>query len=315
MTEEEILRLLRQKLIPQHREVICGVGDDCAVLESDSFWELITTDTMVEGVHFDFAYFSPYELGRKLAVVNLSDIAAMGGEPFCALLNLSLPRAVRPEIESFFQGLKERLAEFGAELIGGDITRNKCGWHLSLTIMGKAPKGGVVFRKGAKEGDLLYVSRALGGAAAALELFQKGIEPPPSLKKAHVDPDPEIELGKMLARNGLASAMMDISDGLLLDLARLCEANNLGAELYASKIPVFQELENLPLEKDPLHYALSGGEDFALLFSVPPQREKLLNICKRTLFCIGRLISEKGLFLIGEKERKEVSPQGFDHFA
>ncbi|WP_457755774.1 thiamine-phosphate kinase [Thermodesulfatator indicus] len=317
MTEEEILAFFRKKSKPVHREVICGIGDDCAVISRGSFWELLTTDTMVENVHFDFAYFDPYFVGRKLAAVNLSDIAAMGGEPAYALLNLSVPGISERELPLFWEGITTKLANYGAEVIGGDVTRNPERWHLTLTLIGHAPSGGVIFRQGARPGDLIFVSRPLGASAGALELWQKGFEPPESLKRAHLDPEPEIRLGKVLAQENLASAMMDISDGLLLDLARLCRANSLGAEIEAEKIPVHEALNEVSLSQEPIFYALSGGEDFALLFTVPPEKERFLRLKlgSQRLFQIGYIIEEQIIYLIKNGQKEKVSPSGFDHFA
>ena len=315
MTEEELLALLARKLTPHAREVICGVGDDCAVLEAGDHWLLLTVDTLVEEVHFSWRYFTPYELGRKLAAVNLSDIAAMGGRPTFALLSLSAPRLEEEETKALFEGVLSRLSPFGAELIGGDVTRSPEGWVLSLTLLGRTAKGAAVFRNGANPGDLVFVSRPLGASAAALALWQKGIEPPADLKKAHLDPEPEVELGLLLAENGLASAMIDVSDGLLLDLNRLCEASGVGAELEVEKIPLAQGLTDLPLD-DPYALALSGGEDFALLFTVPEEKARILErLSPKPLYQVGRIIPQKGLFLLKRGQRKKVSPRGFDHFA
>ncbi|OAG28278.1 thiamine-phosphate kinase [Thermodesulfatator autotrophicus] len=317
MTEEEILYFLQKNYPATRKEVISGIGDDCAVISRGSLWELLTTDTMVEGIHFDFSYFDPYFVGRKLAAVNLSDIAAMGGAPSYALFNLSLPEISEEELKGLLNGLTSKLEAYGADLIGGDVTRNPERWHLTLTLVGEAPAGVAIFRQGAKAGDLIFVSRPLGASAAALELWQKGLEPPEPIKLAHLDPEPEIELGKLLAQENLASAMMDISDGLLLDLARLCRANNLGAEIEAEKVPFSLVLKDLPLKQDPLFYALSGGEDFALLFTVPHDREKFLHLALkgRQVFKIGRFIAKEGLYLIKGGQKNNVSPQGFDHFA
>ncbi len=315
MTEEELLEHLALVFIPHAREVICGIGDDCAVIETADRWHLFTIDTMVEGVHFSFSYFTPHEVGRKLAAVNLSDIAAMGGRPRFALLSLCIPHLKEDSVNQFLEGVKSKLEAFGAELIGGDLSRTENKWHLSLTLIGETAKGGAVFRSGAQEGDLIYVSRPLGGAAAALELWQKGIEPPAPLKKAHLDPEPEIKLGEVLARHQLASAMIDISDGLLLDLFRLCKASKKGALIFPEKVPVITGLSKLPLSRPPLEYALSGGEDFALLFTIPSGRIRALkNFWPHNLYEIGKIIPQEGLFFMENSEPKPVSPNGFDHF-
>ncbi len=314
MTEEEFLKFLAESLRPHAREIVSGVGDDCAVIDAQDHWLLLTLDTFVEGVHFSWDYFSPYEVGRRLAAANLSDIAAMGGEPSFALLSFSVPSLEEEKAKSFLTGLTDKLTAYGAELVGGDLTKSSAGWHLSLSLLGRTPKGAAIFRRGAEEGDLVFVSRPLGASAAALYLWQKGIEPPAPLKKAHLDPDPEVELGLLLSRHQLASAMIDVSDGLLLDLKRLCEASQKGAKLYLEKIPVAPELLRFSLD-DPLTFALGGGEDFALLFTVPEDKVRILEqICPRPLYQIGEIISSPGLYSLESGQLKPLPSQGFDHF-
>ncbi len=319
MTEEEIIGFL-EKFSFSSPEVIKGIGDDCAVVEAGDRWFLFTKDALVEGVHFSLAYFSPYFLGRKLAAVNLSDIAAMGGRPRFAFLTLALPRAPEKSfLEEFFKGLTEKLASYGALLLGGDTVRNPGHLFLDLALVGESPPGAVIFREGAQAGDLLFVSRALGASAAALELLSQGKSPPEAWLKAHLDPEPEIELGRILAEEGLARAMLDLSDGLLLDLARLCRANRVGAELYAEAIPL--AVKPFPgLSRPPLAYALSGGEDFALLWATPPEKgralEARLAALGRKVYLIGRLLPQEEEIWWHRPDggRERLSPRGFDHF-
>ncbi len=320
MNEEEIIRFFETTAFSSP-EVVKGVGDDCAVVNLGERWLLLTKDALVEGIHFSWSYFSAYFLGRKLAAVNLSDIAAMGGRPRFALLTLALPEAPeRSFLEDFFQGLSERLASYGAILLGGDTVRQPSRALFDLALVGEAAPGAVVFREGARPGDLLFVSRPLGASAAALELLQSGQRPPEAWLKAHLDPEPEVELGLLLAEEGLAEALIDISDGLLLDLARLCRASKVGAELEESSIP--QAVTPLRgLSHTPLEYALSGGEDFALLFAVRPEKERALQArlaaVKRQPYCIGRLLPQgEGLRLRrSDGQIEALSPQGFDHFS
>ncbi len=299
MTEEEFLKYV-SRYHSKGSPVVRTEEEDCAVWEEDGF-RLFTADAMVEGVHFRWAYFSPYALGWKLAAVNLSDIAAMGGTPQGALLILGWPRVPEKSlIEEFYRGLTEGLSRFGAGLLGGDTVKSPVFWA-GLFLFGRATRP--IFRQGAQPGDLIYVSRPLGASAAALRWFEEGKDPPEALKKAHLFPEPEVELGRRLAEAGLVSAMIDISDGLLLDLSRLCRASGVGAEL-----------ENIPVAEGATEEeALSGGEDYALLFAAPPGKEKDLfrAIGDRPLYPLGHLTQKAGLISF---RGRPISARGFDHF-
>jgi len=315
--EDLIAYLLSQK---GQKALDEGIGDDCAILVGKGGYTLLTTDALVEGVHFDRRYFSAYFLGRKLAVVNLSDMAAMGGCPQAALLTLGLPSPPEPAwVQEFFQGLLSRLGEFGAKLVGGDTVRNPGGIFLNLSLVGHATWA-PVRRDKARPGEIIFVSRPLGASAAALELLQKGVSCPDPLIQAHLDPEPELLLGQALAQKQLISALIDISDGLALDLKRLCRASGVGAILFEESIPFHPLLSGLSLEAPPLHYALFGGEDYALLFTSPPaSQDQLTNLTSslgRILFPVGRICAETGLWLkTRHGDQIPLDAKGFDHFA
>jgi len=298
MTEEAFLRLVSCYL-SSGPGLLRAAEEDCAVLAEGDIYRLYTADALVEGVHFRREYFSPEALGWKLAVVNLSDVAAMGGTPEGALLILGAPSLEEGFLEDFYRGLRRALETYGAGLYGGDTVRAPI-LFLGLFLFGRAERP--IFRSGARPGDLLFVSRPLGASAAALRHLKEGRRPPEPLLRAHLFPEPEIELGREVARRGLASAMMDLSDGLLLDLSRLLRASGVpGAEL--EEIPVAQGATE--------EEALSGGEDFALILAVPPEKAPLLEKLKSPFFQIGKITERPGLRLRG----RPVSPQGFDHFA
>jgi thiamine-monophosphate kinase len=209
---------------------------------------------------------------------------------------------------------------FEARLVGGDTVRSPGGLFLNLALVGEAASGKTVFRHGAKPGDLIFVSRPLGASSAGLELLQKGVHSPEPLIMAHLDPEPEVILGRSLAEKGLPSAMMDVSDGLALDLSRLCEASGVGAILEEEKIPVAAEILEAALSRDPLWYALSGGEDFALLFTVPRKEAEgvkaVFSALGRKAYPIGEITASPGILLKQpDGKTSPLSPQGFDHFA
>jgi thiamine-monophosphate kinase len=310
MTEKEWLEYLKKYLF-EKLPVLKSQNEDSAVikLENGEFL-LLTTDALVEGIHFSLDYYTFYDVGVKLATSNLSDIAATGGEPEWALLTLGSPQALETSwIDPFIQGLTETLQKYGAKLIGGDTVKSPY-FFVNLFLTGKTKNP--ILRKGAKEGDLIFVSRPLGESAAFLR-YIKDLplsEIPENLKKAHLRPEPEILLGKELSFLNLATAMIDISDGLLLDLWRICKENQVGAEIYENKIPIGKGAT--------LEEALSGGEDYALLFTIKKENlkklEKLSKKLNRTFFGIGKIISENTLYLIKNSKKVKIDPKGFDHF-
>ncbi|OAQ21122.1 Thiamine-monophosphate kinase [Thermosulfurimonas dismutans] len=299
MRESEFLLRIRPYLY-EKEGLVSSADEDCAVIAEGQAFRLYTVDALVEDIHFKWSYFTPYALGFKLAAVNLSDIAAMGGIPEWALLTLGFPEPPRGDfIEGFYRGLVEGLSRFGARLVGGDTVRSPVFWA-ALFLSGRTENP--ILRKGASPGDLIYVSRSLGASAAALRYFLSGEEPPEFLRKAHLFPEPEISLGRLLSEKALASAMMDVSDGLLLDLSKLCRTSEVGAEI--EEVPVAPGATE--------EEALSGGEDYALIFTVPKEKERfLLESVDRPLYRLGKIISQKEkIYLYG----RPVAPEGFDHF-
>ena len=309
------------------RDVVKGIGDDCAVLRRDnSSCFLLTTDTLIEGVHFDLAWHPPLLLGRKTGAVNLSDIAAMGGQPRFALLNVAFPGSAPTWLDDFLAGLHEILQEHDTHLVGGDTVKSSNDISITVTIIGEAAEDIICYRSGAVSNDLVFVSGTLGDAAAGLALCRAGIsddglEQWQQLLSAHLDPQPQVQLGRLLAESGLVHAMMDISDGLATDLAHICAASGVGAEIYKDGLPVSQQLKSaaVTLGKPFLDYTLKGGEDYQLLFIASPDHEQdlrnlVLEKNGREIFCIGKIIDGPGVFLSDGLNREEVSYQGYEHF-
>jgi thiamine-monophosphate kinase len=324
LSEREFIARLRQNAAAG--EAPCGIGDDCAVLapEADRHW-LVTTDTLVEGVHFDRRWHPPRLLGRKAAAVNLSDIAAMGGEPKYALLSLALPGATADEwLDSFMAGMLAALGEQGASLVGGDTVKSDR-LTISVTLIGSAEPERILYRSGGRPGDLIWVSGPLGEAAAGLDLCRLGrLEQDrwPQLTKAHLDPEPRVELGRLLAAGGKVHAMMDLSDGLATDLAHLCAESRCGAEIAAERLPFSPALLEAAahLDRSPVDYALTGGEDYELLFtSAPEMGASLAPMVKAAtgleIHCLGEIVAGEGVRLVQDGGKREISYQGYDHFS
>jgi thiamine-monophosphate kinase len=323
--EREIIARIRQAA-GSVADLVIGIGDDCAVYKTASGrLSLVTTDTMVEGVHFDLAWHPPAELGRKAASVNISDIAAMGGVPRFALLSLALTPAIESRwLDEFMAGFLAVLAEEGAALIGGDTVQSGRENVLSVTVLGEVAEAELLTRKGARPGDVVMVSGPLGEAAAGLALCRMGCVREPGwqpLVGAHLDPVCQVALGRVLAASGLVHAMQDLSDGLATDLAHICAESGVGAVVAAGNIPLSPLLRQAAdvCGQASLDWALSGGEDYQLLFTADErQAAALADLVRertgRELFAVGRIVKGRGVFLEEAGQRREISYQGFEHF-
>ncbi len=253
---------------PRHPGVILGVGDDGALLAPEAGRELaVTTDALVAGVHF-FPDADPEALGHKALAVNLSDLAAMGAEPRWFTLALSLPASDEAWLTAFARGLWT-LAEYaGIDLVGGDTTRAPQ-VVVTVTAAGVVPAGLALRRAGARPGDRIYCSGDLGGAALAVRARLAGRTPPPAAAARLDRPTPRLELGRHL--RGLASACIDCSDGLAADLGHVLSTSGVGARVRLSDLPLHADLAALP-ETEAWDLALGGGDDYELIFTVPPAR-------------------------------------------
>ncbi len=331
ISERECINLIQSFTHSQDDEnLVMGIGDDCAVLKKDETnYQLLTTDTLVSGVHFDLNWHPPHLLGRKSAAVNLSDIAAMGGDPRVCLLSVAFPDEIPSWLEEFMSGFSSVLKEHDTRLVGGDTVKGNHDIVITVMLLGEVYEKHICYRAGALPGDLIWVSGSLGMGAAGLELCRKGMYNPneaggkwQQLAKAHLDPEPLIGLGKVLAASRLVNAMMDISDGLATDLAHLCNASGVGAEIQQNLLPVSEQLEKAAQElgTNAFDWMLKGGEDYQLLFTTKPSDEKTLrqivaDYSGREISPIGRIIDGEGVYLCDNEERQEISYQGYDHFA
>jgi thiamine-monophosphate kinase len=336
-SEEDWIGRIQQIFPTRNRYVPVSIGDDAAILKlSPSSRVVITTDQMVEGVHFQRETHPPTLLGAKALAVNLSDLAAMGATPAWALLSLFLPPGLPPAyLEAILQGMARLARREGVVLIGGNLTAAQ-ELALDVTLLGTlAPGLKPLLRSGARPGDTIYVSGTLGGAALGLSLLRAGWRwgdipsrrrrtASPTLRDAatalerHLAPQPELELGRLLARHALATSAMDLSDGLSKDLRRLCRASRVGARIFAAALPLDSGASRWLGEEQALRFALHGGEDYRLLFTVPPGRVRRL--CKLVplawLHPIGQVVPQReGVKLQDEGGRVTSLPAlGYDHF-
>lgn len=316
-----IERVRRAAATTQGSGVRLGIGDDCAVLELPPGQLLLTsTDLLVEDVHFRREWSDWSSLGAKCVSVNVSDVAAMGGSPRHLYLGLAIPTDMAMEdLDAFLEGFIMAACDYGAVLVGGDTCRSPGPLLVSVTVEGAVPADQVVLRSGARPGDGIYVSGSLGDSALALQLLQSGQSPAPELALRHHRPQARVSLGRALSGKQLPSAMIDLSDGLLADLGHILQASAVGARLEQQQLPLSPAFQKA-LRADPglLELALSGGEDYELLFTVPPQKEAQLAKVDAgiPLTRIGIVTAEPGMQLLDANGRqRSAAVKGYNHFS
>ena len=299
------------------------IGDDCAVLPKDSNTDLLlTADMLIEDIDFRLEWTKPEFLGNKALAVSLSDIAAMGGEAKWAMLSLGVPENLwnTDFIESFYAGWFEVANEFGVELVGGDISRVPDKFVIDSIAGGEVAKGKAILRSGAKPGDSIYVTGTLGGAAGGLKLLERGFEIMTDLHDLtanlvlqQLKTTPQLWIAKSLQKLGIATSMIDLSDGLSSDLAHICRESGVGAQIYVDRLPIDDDLRNYFHSDDYLEMALHGGEDFELLFTVNEQNISLLENLPVTR--IGEMTANISIIeLIRDGESTILETKGYRHF-
>jgi thiamine-monophosphate kinase len=342
MNEFDFINKLRARvgnsassLITNHSSLIQGIGDDAAVIRSPAGKDsIVTTDLLIEDVDFKRDTTTPELLGHKALAVSLSDIAAMGARARWGLVSIGLPADIWESgfAKRLYDGYLSLAEQYGVELAGGDVSRTTDKIVIDSILIGECNSGQAVMRRGATPGDQIFVTGFLGDAAAGLRLIERGARlhtagGPQRLEEHSIDrlllrqlrPDPRAGWGILLGEQQLASAMIDISDGLSSDLNHLCDESGVGALIDAARIPIDKLVTEICGRRalDPLMLALHGGEDFELLFSVKPENVARLpkkvdgvSICQ-----IGEITSESGKILVAEKDRVwDSKPKGFDHF-
>jgi len=301
MKEFAYIEWLRQR-IPADRRVLVGPGDDCAVLNPSQAPLLVTTDMLLDGTHFRLTEVGAKRVGRKVLAVNLSDVAAMAGKPFAAVVSVGLPRNGPKNIaEELFQGMRELAEVFDTAIIGGDTNSWTGGLVISVTLLGEVEPPGPVLRSGARPGDWLFVTGPLGG----------------SILGKHLDFTPRVAEARLLHRTVQIHAMIDISDGLAGDLGHICAESRCGAVLFAESIPISDAARQIDDRRPPLEHALGDGEDFELLFAVAAaDGQRLLStqpIAGITLHHVGKCRPEDGIILRDMGEDRPLKPRGYEH--
>jgi thiamine-monophosphate kinase len=311
--ERAIIERIRSRIPPPPPWVIVGIGDDAAVIEPErNMLEVITTDALVEGVHFDHALVAPADIGHKALAVNLSDLAAMGAAPRAALLSLMLPPAWPvAHLDSLLDGLLALAARVRISLVGGNITSSPGPLIVDVTVTGSVHRRRLLTRGGARPGDDLYVTGSLGGSASGLRELRANPADKSVAAVRYRRPEPRTRFGMVLGRNRAARACVDLSDGLADGVRQLGEASGLGAIVEGGAVPI--EPGGARLQD-----ALSGGEDYELLFAASPKlRRRLAGVLRvnqdLAVTRIGRMTAERA-FVLEVDGKAEPLPAGFEHF-
>lgn len=296
-----------------------GIGDDCSIQPQRGDQDLLTsTDLLIEDIHFKREWSSMFDLGRKSAAVNISDIAAMGGTPQSLFLGIGRPKTIGDsEIQKFLTGFLAEVKTHGAVLAGGDSCSSPGPLMISVTVQGKVCTGDAICRQGASYGDAIYVSGSLGDSALALYQLQNGQQPEPFLKQRFHTPTPRVTLGQEISKKQLATAMVDVSDGLLADLGHILDVSKVGAELDISTIPLSKAFKKaLDENAELIDLALAGGEDYELVFTSPlKDLDRQINL-PHPVTRIGSIRQGSGLQLRKKNgELYHCQRGGFDHFS
>ncbi|MGB7970360.1 MAG: thiamine-phosphate kinase [Candidatus Deferrimicrobiaceae bacterium] len=319
------------KILPATRakDLLIGIGDDTAVIRMDKRRALLVTcDIQVEGRHFRFDRITPYQLGRRAMAVNVSDIASMGGKPTFALVSLGLPGAFPvASYDRLFEGMRDELRRYGARIVGGNLARTEDVLVVDITLMGENDLSRVMTRGGARVGDRVFVTGRLGASGAgfqALKAFGKKV---PAryrhLVACHLVPTPRVTLGRRISRAGVATAMIDLSDGLAGDLFHICTRSRVGAEIYPDRLPLPERIGEIAARsgKSVIDLALHSGEDYELLFTAPPgvPARKIRSLSRDSgipITEIGKIVGRKEGYCLVDSQgiRTPLTPAGWDHF-
>jgi thiamine-monophosphate kinase len=311
--ERNLVRQIRRLVgPPASKGLVRGIGDDCAILRLGAGSELlVTTDLCVENVHFRRAWHPAAAVGHHCLTRGLSDIAAMGGEPLACFLSLGLPENLpQAWVNGFLRGLLALARRFKVNLAGGDIS-SASQIMADIIVTGQVPKGKAILRSGARPGDRVYVTGSLGASAATLKQLFAGKKVNPAKSNAHFYPTPRVEVGGWLRKNRLASAMIDLSDGLSVDLAHICEESQVGAMVVANKVPISKNAD--------LQLALHGGEDYELLFTAPKNAKVPARIAGIPITEIGKIGNPRDYssaiqILEDNGKVRPLSQHGWEHF-
>jgi thiamine-monophosphate kinase len=307
LKENPLIQNIRRTAARRGGQIKTGIGDDCAVLRLPAGQEaLVTTDFSLENVHFRREWHPADSVGHRCLARGLSDIAAMGGLPQAAFLSLALPADLPQKwVDEFVAGLLKLANRYSVPLAGGDTAESPDRILADIVVLGSVPAGKAILRSGARAGDFLYVTGSLGSAMATLDQLRDGKKLQPKSHRKHFYPEPRIAVGQYLREKNLATAMIDISDGLSTDLGHICEESRTGAVVYAGALPMDTKLE----------FALHGGDEYELLFAARPDRRIPERIAGVPVTRIGEILPGRQMRLAsGDGKTKILKRGGWEHF-
>ncbi|RLG14428.1 MAG: thiamine-phosphate kinase [Candidatus Nanohalarchaeota archaeon] len=326
--EQALIKRIQKAIKTSKDEVILGIGDDAAIIKPPKNKNkniAITTDMLVENNHFSLSTHTAEQIGKKSAVANISDMAAIAATPKHMLISLAIPKDTTVEfIDRLYKGITKETGKHNINIIGGDITGSPSGaLTINIVILGETSKE--IRRSGAKPGDCLMVTGDLGKSAAGLHTLQHNPKTSKKtaeiLKKAHLEPSHRLKESQTLKKLNCITSMNDISDGLATETKEICEASKVGAIIYKQKIPTTHATDELlkAIKKDTKETALYGGEDFELLFTAKKQdTKKIIDTLKKhtgtTATIIGKITKEKQIYLIDKTKKTRLKKTGYDHF-
>ena len=307
-----LIKRIRKKVNLYSKDIVVGIGDDAAVLKYDNkHYLLFKTDMLVQDVHFSLKYSTPEQIGAKAIEHNVSDIASMGGFPKFAIISLALPKNIEVEfVDRLYYGINKTAQEYKINIVGGDLSSSKK-IMVSIALIGFVEKKYLALRNKAKVGDLIFCSGNVGSSSVGLGLLKRN-KKGESIKK-YIEPQSRLNLSRKLVKIGIKS-MIDVSDGVASELKHICEESNVGAIIHADKIPISKDTINdsKKLNKNPLDFALYGGEDFELVFTA--SKNKLKQLKRYDVTVIGDIVNKRhGVKIIRNGKKTELK-NGFDHF-
>lgn len=315
ISEFELIERFFARQSCKNSNIRLGIGDDCALLSiPDGFELVVTTDTMVENVHF-FADTDPEKLGHKLLAVNLSDLASMAAQPFAVTLALTLPEVNEDWLDAFSKGFFQLANKYSVDLVGGDTTSGPL--TLTLQAMGLVPAGQALKRSSARSGDLIYITGNIGNAGLGLKIEHGFNSADDLVMRHHLNhPEPRVKIG--LSLRSLATACVDISDGLVSDLGHILQASNAGACIEWNRLPFSSAVVNYIETTGDWEMPLTAGDDYELCFTLPQEKKEQFEILLARMDCvctmIGMIETRPGLRLCKEDKTEILKMKGFEHF-